>query len=137
MSCTDVTGSDHVSGIGILEHFENPPLIEAPTNAIVGEPVEIAIETYGGLGCVLLGETMIRRVSDLKYEVTPFDLFVIPAPGSACPSRLVTQRHVVNLSFDRPGVGRVVVRGRTYAGGVPSQSGEIIELERALTVTID
>jgi hypothetical protein len=136
-SCTDVSGPDRVSNVGILEHYQSPPRIELPTTATVGESIEVAIETYGVLGCTLPGETMVRRVDDLRFEITPIDVFLIPGPGPACPSRLVTRRHVARISFDRPGVGRVVVRGRSFGGGSYSQSGELFELERALTVTID
>lgn len=136
-ACTDVSGPDRVSNVGILEHFESPPRIELPTTATVGVSMDVAIETYGGLGCTLPGETMVRRVDDLRFELTPIDVYSIPGPGAACPSRLVTLRHVARISFDRPGVGRVVVRGRSFGGGSLSQSGEPFELERALTVTID
>jgi hypothetical protein len=136
-SCTEVSGPDRVSNVGILEHLQSPPRIELRTRATVGEPIEVAIETYGTLGCILLGETMVQRMDDLTLEVTPIDVFLIPGPGSACPSRLVTLRHGARISFDRPGVARVVVRGRRFAGGSYSQSGELFELERALTITID
>jgi len=136
-SCTDVSGPDRVSNVGILEHFESPPRIEVPTTATVGEPIEVAIETYGELHCILLGETMVRRVDDLRFEITPLDVFLIPGPGSACTTRLVVRRHVARIAFDRPGVGRIVVRGRRFAGGFPSQSGVLFEIERTLTITID
>ncbi len=137
ISCTDVSGPDKVSSLAILEYLEHPPRIEVPPTAIIGEPIEVAIETYGELSCILLGETMVERVDDLRFEITPFDIFVTPGPGGACTSRLVTRRHVVSISFDRPGVGRIIVRGRAYSGGQPSQNGELVEFERALTVTID
>ena len=138
MSCSNVTGSDdRVSAVAILQHYESPPRVELPVIATAGDPFEVVIETYGELNCILAGETKVRHLDDRRVEITAFDVFLIPGPGSACTLRPVPRRHAVRIFFDSPGDARILIRGRAYAGGFPWQSGDLVELEFPVTITVD
>lgn len=97
---------------GILKFYDDAVLIDVPQSATVGNPVMIAVKTYGG-GCITRGETRLTQ-SGLSVEVAPFDKVIDPGPQGACTDDLRIFEHGVVVVFDTPGSANVVIQGREW-----------------------
>jgi hypothetical protein len=79
--------------------------------------------TYGS-GCTQKGDTRVE-IEGLTADISPYDR---TATGRPCTMELRFFQHAAELRFDRAGIARVRVRGRS----VPSN--EIITVERTVHV---
>lgn len=96
---------------GTIEHYDDPLVLVVPDTVSAGVAFDIIIRTYVG-GCDEAGGTDVVRTEG-RIEVSPFDFDRIPLdPHVGCPDRLGLIDHRATSSFDAPGVGVVVIRGR-------------------------
>ena len=85
---------------GILKFYDDSVLIDVPQSATVGNPVMIAVKTYGG-GWITRGETRLTQ-SGLSVEIAPFDKVTDPGPQGACTDDLRIFEHDVVVVFEDP-----------------------------------
>ena len=85
---------------GILKFYDDSVLIDVPQSATVGNPVMIAVKTYGG-GWITRGETRLTQ-SGLSVEIAPFDKVTDPGPQGACTDDLRIFEHDDYVVFEDP-----------------------------------
>jgi hypothetical protein len=110
---------DFVVKPGIIQFYEEPMLIEAPTSVPVGSSFTVRVATFGG-GCESLEDTTVELVEDGAI-VTPFDRTHIPGENEACTDPLLTFFHEASLSFSSPGSKIVRIHGRRVAGDIDQE----------------
>lgn len=136
ISCNSVSGPEMVSAVGIIEFYSDPPRIQVPPSAAVGEDISVVIDTYGGGDCIIAGGTIVEQLDDFAVEITPMDDFPQPGADIACSLRPQALRHEATLSFDRAGDVTLTIRGRRYSGdGSYAKGGEVIRVERSISIT--
>ncbi len=101
-------------------------IVETPSAARRGEPVNVSVTTYGG-GCVS-ADTTVATVSGLRAVVVPYQRQYQPPASGACTLALRIERRTVPLIFATSGIAVVRVVGRS------SRDDELIAVERRLTV---
>jgi hypothetical protein len=84
----------------------------APDTVQVGQEFIVTITTEGG-GCVSKGHDDVIALGSLVSQITPYDRF--KTGGIPCPTDVRPITHSVPLTFDTPGEGIVLIRGRTYS----------------------
>ena len=122
---------DSVVEIGVIHYFGDPEQIDVPTSARVGHPFRVTITTFGD-GCHSLERTEVQAGDD-AIDVTPYDRRLVPSPGEACITLLVSLRHEVELVFETAGTKELRVHGRrlTYDGELMD---ELVEVTRPIVV---
>ncbi len=95
--------------VGVLRHYGDSLLFEAPSRAAVGVPIEVHVTTYGG-GC-LGQDTTVTNVNGLRATVVPYQRAPVD-PNVACTMELVLQRRLVRVTFQSAGLATLRVIGR-------------------------
>jgi hypothetical protein len=128
MGCSDVLGSESTRRPALIE-FPNggPVVVEVPTTVKSGTVFQVAINSYGG-NCIGQGPSEVA-VEGLTATVAPFQFELVDG-NSTCTQEIRTYRNVSQLRFDQTGTARILFRGRSQSAG-----GELITVERTLTVT--
>lgn len=99
----------------VIKYEDNPVVIDLPETAEVGEPVTIAVRSWGLEHCGTKGPT---RVTDLgsRLIVEPFD--GASRPGT-CGSAIPMYRHEATVTFSVQGMVFVAFRGREWPENKP------------------
>jgi len=97
----------------IGHYYHDDPRITLPNTAMVGEPVVLRVNSYGG-GCTRKGET--------RTEITPDGPVVLPydyvdRSRFTCNRKLHIFSHEAVLVFEERGEVRVTVKGRNGSTG--------------------
>ena len=106
---------------GIIDFWYDPPLIDVPTTATVGDSVTIAVTTYLLGTCMAEGDTKVSIVDSI-LTVEPFDVLDLPPLQYGqyfCNSQLEVANHDVRIAFDEPGDVTVEIRGRYWPENEP------------------
>jgi hypothetical protein len=114
-----------------LEHYGDGPRIQVPTEAVVGQTVEIWIQTYGG-GCIQAGRTEVE-VTSLRVHVRPYDVY--PDPDAICTKDIRFLDHSVSVQLEAEGSYTVEVIGtRVYTGTDNERRIGPVSFEHEITV---
>ena len=114
-------------GLGVIEFYQAPTIIDLPDTVDAGTPFPVRVRTYGG-GCQREGPTETEAGSG-GIIISPYDFDVVSAPRNfTCPDILRHFDHGATLSWPVAGEIRVVVRGLVKPGKVKT------EVERQVVV---
>lgn len=113
--------------IAAILFYHDPIVIDVPASAHPGQPVDLAITTYGG-GCIS-EDTTVVSTSGLLADVVPYQRVYTPKPPiEGCTMELRITRRLVPLVFSTPGVATVRVTGRAAPGD------SLVQVLRAVVV---
>jgi hypothetical protein len=101
---------DSVVELGRIEFYHDPPVIEAPASAAVGEQFLLRVMSYGG-GCISLERTDVELTNE-GADFLPFDRRHIPGENEACTLDLRLYPHEATLAFDSTGSKTIRIHGR-------------------------
>ena len=111
IACTTLACGDDVpagAALGIIEHYGDAALIDAPVEAVVGEQVLIDLQTVGG-GCVGYHSTEVT-VSAMAAHIRPID--TQPESDAVCTADMRLLDHSVGVVFNESGTAWVRIDGR-------------------------
>jgi hypothetical protein len=114
-----------------LEYYGDGPRIQVPTEVVVGQTIEISVQTFGG-GCIRGGRTEVE-VTGHRILVRPYDVY--PKPDANCTADIRFIDHVASVEVEAEGSYAVEVRGtRAYTGADSKPRIEAVSFERAVNV---
>jgi len=110
-ACAD----DRVVEVGVVEYYgDASDVLDAPTTARAGEPIQLRVMTFGG-GCI---ETVYLDVDvdveDATVELTPYDSHPVDA---VCTDDLRYLMHETEVTLESAGAWTVRVHGRRVGSG--------------------
>ncbi len=123
LGCGSISGLDEEQVVGVVEHFNDPVIVQLPDTVAAGQAFTATVRTYGN-GCTKKGDTSVE-VNDLSATVTPFD---VRKKANFCTDILNAFQHTATLRFNKAGTAEVVVRGRKQPGD------EVVTLKRTVVV---
>lgn len=127
-ACRDPFGPDgvmHDAGLGQLSYAREGVVVSVPDSVHAGVPFAVHVRTYGG-GCIRQGYVE-TRVGERMAEVTPVDFFPVRVKqGMACTADLRFHEHVAHITFSRPGIATVRVRGRDGHSNAPVVTDRLV-----------
>ena len=109
--------------VGIIDAGQSfPQVIDAPTEASLGQSFSVTVSTFGN-SCVTAAGADVT-IDGLVATITPYDVVV----GGVCLEYLKAYPRVVQLSFGQAGAATIRVNGRSdYQLG-------LVTVERSLVV---
>jgi hypothetical protein len=127
---TACASEDTVVELGVLEHYQDAPMIEAPATASVGVPVDVRVRTYGD-GCVSLESTDVVLTAD-GADILPHDRRRMNQVGTQILQFLP---HEASVVFDSAGPRTLRVHGRRLDRVAGEPVDEVISI--ALDVLVE
>lgn len=125
-SCTSIVGPVERREVGVIPGLAaGAAAIEIPSVVKAGEEFTITITTTWHDGCSRKGETEVDS-DGVALSVTPYDFVTV---GGLCPQQPQMFTHTATLLFPSPGIGEIIVRGRSSP-----RAGGITEFERMIRV---
>jgi hypothetical protein len=111
--------------VGLIDAGQSfPQVIDAPTEASLGQSFSVTVSTFGN-SCVRAAGAEVT-IDGLVATITPYD--VVAVGSGVCLDYLKAYPRVVELSFGQAGAATIRVKGRSdYQPGV-------VTVERSLVV---
>jgi hypothetical protein len=95
-------------------------VINAPDTVRARERFGAVINTFGSSTCTTPDGVDLHQTAT-EVVVTPYDR--VPSdPGASCTRDMAPRPHQVQIRFNDPGLGRIIVQGRLSDGTVPGPS---------------
>ena len=116
VSACSPTDADTFRAPGILELYETLAETAVPATAVVGQPFQVVVHTFGPSSCFSAGNTEVVKTAAVA-DVSPFDL--VRQGTGACNDLVYPLRHEVQIVFNQAGTGTVRFHGvREPDGGI-------------------
>jgi len=119
------TDADTFRAPGILELYQTLAETAVPATAVVGQPFQVVVHTFGPNGCFSAGNTEVVKTAT-AVEISPFDL--VRQGSGACNDLVYELRHEVQIVFSQPGTAMVRFHG------VREPNGGIVTVTRTVDV---